>query len=234
MPTNVKTYDGTGDPEDHLKIFQAAEKIERWAMPTWCHMELLAIKEVHKRPRGDPSYQVKGGRVDKSFHGNIQSRKHACQWGTIVHENIGVHARSPSPYNGIIGRPGIRKIQAVPSTAHGMLKFLVKEGILIIRNNTIIPAECRMVAEAPSEPPPKNQRLYDRRSKVHSGTSLEYPRRMPAHKSKKKGAGTGQKQGNPRGSRQTCRSRNNEMSALSRLARKPGLRVKKARRHSWR
>ncbi|GJT15306.1 reverse transcriptase domain-containing protein [Tanacetum coccineum] len=24
--------------EDHLKIFQATVKIERWAMPTWCHM----------------------------------------------------------------------------------------------------------------------------------------------------------------------------------------------------
>ncbi|GJW92261.1 hypothetical protein Tco_0169814 [Tanacetum coccineum] len=34
--------------------------------------------------------------------------------------------RSPSPYNGIIGRPGLRKIQAVPSTTHGMLKFLVE------------------------------------------------------------------------------------------------------------
>ncbi|GJX10106.1 reverse transcriptase domain-containing protein [Tanacetum coccineum] len=31
--------------------------------------------------------------------------------------------RSPSPYNGIIGRPGISAIRAVPSTAHGMLKF---------------------------------------------------------------------------------------------------------------
>ncbi|GJU01212.1 reverse transcriptase domain-containing protein [Tanacetum coccineum] len=38
MPNNVKTYDGTGDPEDHLKIFQAAARVERWAMPTWCHM----------------------------------------------------------------------------------------------------------------------------------------------------------------------------------------------------
>ncbi|GJS96825.1 hypothetical protein Tco_0803793 [Tanacetum coccineum] len=38
MPVNVKTYDGTGDPDDHLKIFQAAAKIERWSMPTWCHM----------------------------------------------------------------------------------------------------------------------------------------------------------------------------------------------------
>nr|GEV99438.1 reverse transcriptase domain-containing protein [Tanacetum cinerariifolium] len=38
MPKNVKTYDGTGDPEDHVKVFQAAAQVERWAMPTWCHM----------------------------------------------------------------------------------------------------------------------------------------------------------------------------------------------------
>ncbi|GKD15262.1 reverse transcriptase domain-containing protein [Tanacetum coccineum] len=29
---------GSEDPEDHLKIFQAAVKTKRWAMPTWCHM----------------------------------------------------------------------------------------------------------------------------------------------------------------------------------------------------
>ncbi|GKA65898.1 reverse transcriptase domain-containing protein [Tanacetum coccineum] len=28
----------SGDPEDHLKLFQSAAKIEGWAMPTWCHM----------------------------------------------------------------------------------------------------------------------------------------------------------------------------------------------------
>ncbi|GKG50602.1 hypothetical protein Tco_0521702 [Tanacetum coccineum] len=33
--------------------------------------------------------------------------------------------RSPSPYNGIIGRPGVRRIQAVLSTTHRMLKFPV-------------------------------------------------------------------------------------------------------------
>nr|GEZ29231.1 reverse transcriptase domain-containing protein [Tanacetum cinerariifolium] len=38
MPNNVKTYDGTGDPEDHVKVFQAAARVERWAMPTWFHM----------------------------------------------------------------------------------------------------------------------------------------------------------------------------------------------------
>ncbi|GKA27436.1 reverse transcriptase domain-containing protein [Tanacetum coccineum] len=35
---HVKTYNGSEDPEDHLKNFQAAAKTERWAMPTWCHM----------------------------------------------------------------------------------------------------------------------------------------------------------------------------------------------------
>nr|GEW99770.1 reverse transcriptase domain-containing protein [Tanacetum cinerariifolium] len=38
MPNNVKTYDGTADPEDHVKVLQAAAQVERWAMPTWCHM----------------------------------------------------------------------------------------------------------------------------------------------------------------------------------------------------
>ncbi|GJX54008.1 reverse transcriptase domain-containing protein [Tanacetum coccineum] len=43
MPSHVKTYDGSGDPEDHLKLFQAAAKTERWAMPTWCHMFNLTL-----------------------------------------------------------------------------------------------------------------------------------------------------------------------------------------------
>ncbi|GKC07093.1 hypothetical protein Tco_0998703 [Tanacetum coccineum] len=38
MPNNVKTYDGSEDLEYHLKNFQTAAKVERWAMPTWCHM----------------------------------------------------------------------------------------------------------------------------------------------------------------------------------------------------
>ncbi|GKD63751.1 hypothetical protein Tco_1305859 [Tanacetum coccineum] len=30
MPNNVKTYDGTGDPEDHVKIFQAATQQKKY------------------------------------------------------------------------------------------------------------------------------------------------------------------------------------------------------------
>nr|GEY18839.1 reverse transcriptase domain-containing protein [Tanacetum cinerariifolium] len=53
--------------------------------------------------------------------------------------------KSMSPYNGIIGRPGLKAIQAVPSTVHGMLKFPVEGGIATIRSTILIPTECASV-----------------------------------------------------------------------------------------
>ncbi|GJY26152.1 reverse transcriptase domain-containing protein [Tanacetum coccineum] len=61
--------------------------------------------------------------------------------------------RSLSPYNGIIGRPGIREIQAVPSTAHRMLKFPVDGGIVTIRSTILIPDECATVITSSKEIP---------------------------------------------------------------------------------
>ncbi|GKD10119.1 hypothetical protein Tco_1189804, partial [Tanacetum coccineum] len=80
--------------------------------------------------------------------------------------------RSPSLYNGIIGRPGLRKIQAVPSTAHEMLKFPVKGVIVTIRSKTIIPAECRMVTKAHDVCPPKEPAVTDG---VKVAIHREYP-----------------------------------------------------------
>ncbi|GJR13539.1 reverse transcriptase domain-containing protein, partial [Tanacetum coccineum] len=54
--------------------------------------------------------------------------------------------RSPSQHNGIIGRTGIRKIRAIPSTAHRMLKFPVKGGTVTIRSSRVIPMECAMIS----------------------------------------------------------------------------------------
>nr|GFA28314.1 reverse transcriptase domain-containing protein [Tanacetum cinerariifolium] len=57
-----------------------------------------------------------------------------------------------SPYNGIIGRPGLKAIQAVPSTIHGMLKFPVEGGIATIRSTILIPAEYASVTTSPVIP----------------------------------------------------------------------------------
>nr|GEV89348.1 reverse transcriptase domain-containing protein [Tanacetum cinerariifolium] len=59
---------------------------------------------------------------------------------------------SMSPYNGIIGRPGLKAIQAVPSAVHGMLKFPVEGGIATIRITILIPVEYASVTTSPVIP----------------------------------------------------------------------------------
>nr|GEV40519.1 reverse transcriptase domain-containing protein [Tanacetum cinerariifolium] len=61
--------------------------------------------------------------------------------------------RSLSLYNRIIRRPGIKEIHVVPSTAHGMLKFLTDGGIVTIRSTILIPAECAMMITSSKEIP---------------------------------------------------------------------------------
>nr|GEV59579.1 reverse transcriptase domain-containing protein [Tanacetum cinerariifolium] len=340
MPNNVKTYDRTKDSEDHVKFFQAATQVERWAMPTWCHMfnstligtarvwfdelppesiygykDLKAaflsyfmqqkkyVKypvEIHNIKQGDgesiedfikrfkfKSGRMKGApkcmRISGFMHGvnnpeltkrlkeqvpktmeemmtattafirgetavasknkghtswkpQNQPKRHVLErrsdfrgqpregrgltvlpplpghlkkssrlkreslnrhhpWqkvtqsfvrvkeitfpplatsrgtdgllviemeigGYMIHRICktfnksmdGFHDRKViSPYNDIIGRPGIREIQAVPSTANGMLKFLVDGGIVITRSTILISAECAAVTTASKE-----------------------------------------------------------------------------------
>ncbi|GJU80758.1 reverse transcriptase domain-containing protein [Tanacetum coccineum] len=79
--------------------------------------------------------------------------------------------RLPSPYNGIIRRPGVRRIQAVPSIAHGMLKFLVKGGTVTLRSSMIIPLECTMVSGPGVPQPVINQATEE---KIQVAIHLEY------------------------------------------------------------
>ncbi|GJU58953.1 reverse transcriptase domain-containing protein [Tanacetum coccineum] len=69
--------------------------------------------------------------------------------------------RSLSPYNGIIGRPGIREIQAAPSTAHEMLKFPVDGGIVTIRSTILIPAKCATLITSFKEIPKEAGVCYE-------------------------------------------------------------------------
>ncbi|GJU87454.1 reverse transcriptase domain-containing protein [Tanacetum coccineum] len=80
--------------------------------------------------------------------------------------------RSPSPYNGIIRRPGVRRIRAVPSTAHGMLKFPVTGGTVTLRSSMIIPLECTMVSE-PGIPQPVIDQV--REEKIQVAIHPEHP-----------------------------------------------------------
>ncbi|KAI3828580.1 hypothetical protein L1987_02684 [Smallanthus sonchifolius] len=43
MPANIKTYDGTNDPEDHLQVFSGAVGVERWTNAECCHMFMQTL-----------------------------------------------------------------------------------------------------------------------------------------------------------------------------------------------
>nr|GEX31727.1 reverse transcriptase domain-containing protein [Tanacetum cinerariifolium] len=82
--------------------------------------------------------------------------------------------RSPSPYNETIGRPGVMKIQAVPSTAHEMLKFHVEGGILTLKSSKIIPIECAVVIRPEGQPLSVKQTVEER---IKVAINPEYPER---------------------------------------------------------
>nr|GEW75816.1 hypothetical protein [Tanacetum cinerariifolium] len=280
---HIKTYDGSEDQEDHLKIFQAVAKTERWAMPTCCHMfnstltgnarvwfddhsqesidsyddlkkaflenylhQKKCIKdpvEIHnikqrdgestkefvrrgevadsnrERKKSFPSWKQQKARQKQNFKkGGFrnQQRTKANQWerpgkGNKKRETTGkdkplaflmevrsqmvppatplvvfsreiiwplgqisllvkigdeehstsawmnfMVVKSPSPYNRILGRPRVRRIQAVPSTVYGMLKFLVTGGTVTLGSINIIPLKCTMFSGPGAQQPPEN------------------------------------------------------------------------------
>ena len=55
--------------------------------------------------------------------------------------------RSPSPYNIILGRSGIKKLRAIPSTIHAMMKFPTPRGIATLVTRSVIISECRKLEE---------------------------------------------------------------------------------------
>nr|GEW05609.1 hypothetical protein [Tanacetum cinerariifolium] len=75
--------------------------------------------------------------------------------------------KSLSPYNGIIGRPGLKAIQAVPSTVHGMLKFSVEGEIVTICSTILIPTECTSVITSPVVPSEEKTRPANFKIALH-------------------------------------------------------------------
>ncbi|GJU44957.1 reverse transcriptase domain-containing protein [Tanacetum coccineum] len=80
--------------------------------------------------------------------------------------------RSSSPYNGIIGRPGVIKLQAVLSTPHGMLKIPVEGGVITLKSSKLVSLECAVVS-GPEGAPSATKPIIEERIKV--AINPEYP-----------------------------------------------------------
>nr|GEV94894.1 reverse transcriptase domain-containing protein [Tanacetum cinerariifolium] len=236
MPCHVKTYDGSEDSEDHLKIFQATTKVECWLIPTCCHMfnstltgsareaghkhnfkeggfknqqrseqrqdrftvlsksqkEILALEQgkVKAPPPMMTPVEKRNNTKFCDFYGEVGHNTDECMHLERKIEELlknrklshvikelkqnsekdqpkankegETSIRSSSPYNGIIRRPRVRKIQEVPSTAHGMLKVPIAGGILTLKSSKIIPIECAAVLGPEGQPPTAYQAIEER------------------------------------------------------------------------
>ncbi|GKD87699.1 reverse transcriptase domain-containing protein [Tanacetum coccineum] len=93
------------------------------------------------------------------------------EYSTFAWMNFMV-VRSHSPYNRIIGRPGVRRIKAIPSTAHGMLKFPVIGKTVTLRSSKIIPLKCAMILGPKMQQPVVDQGTEE---KIQVSIHPEYP-----------------------------------------------------------
>nr|GEW51891.1 reverse transcriptase domain-containing protein [Tanacetum cinerariifolium] len=152
------------DPEDHLKIFQAATKVERWAMPTWCHMFNSTLTRSARVWFDDlPSESVDSyDDLKEAFLVNFLQKKKCIKDLVEIHHIKQREGKSTKDFvRRIIGRPRVKKIQTVPSTAHGMLKFPVVGGILTLKSSKIIPIECATVSGPEGHPSVVNQSIKE-------------------------------------------------------------------------
>ncbi|GJR53347.1 reverse transcriptase domain-containing protein [Tanacetum coccineum] len=67
--------------------------------------------------------------------------------------------RAPSPYNIILGRPGLKALHDISSTIHSMIRFPTPKGIATLVTRSTIITECRLREE--------KQILTEKQPKVH-------------------------------------------------------------------
>ncbi|GKC05684.1 reverse transcriptase domain-containing protein [Tanacetum coccineum] len=72
--------------------------------------------------------------LDVCFGGNGRCRRAIMKFTVIP---------APSPYNIILGRPGLRQLRAIPSTIHGIMKFPTPWGVATIVSQTTMVLQCR-------------------------------------------------------------------------------------------
>ncbi|GJW94208.1 hypothetical protein Tco_0173880 [Tanacetum coccineum] len=250
VPTNLRTYDGTTDPDDHLTVFMGTMDVHKLPKPAWCkffHITLCGVvrfwynnltpesivgfhqlrdkfrfskETLHMVDRSD--VMVSGAFISSLCPGRLfkdliakpptsledlftqtnnfirvedannenrlrEPRRETKQHVTRKEDNataynpasrirrtsimaveanhfaITLHdyrshisktvmvdfmiVRAPSPYNIILGRPGMMQLGAVASTLHALVKFQTQADIAIIKGEKFHPSVCNHISQ---------------------------------------------------------------------------------------
>ncbi|GJS36803.1 reverse transcriptase domain-containing protein [Tanacetum coccineum] len=115
------------------------------------HPEIQArLVETQTTVSGFSGEQVKPlGKIelDVCFGGNRRCRRAIMKFTVIP---------APSPYNIILGRPGLRQLREIPSTIHGIMKFPTPWGVATIVSQDTMVLQCgserkKQAVELPEE-----------------------------------------------------------------------------------
>nr|GEU82994.1 hypothetical protein [Tanacetum cinerariifolium] len=98
-------------------------------------IECFRVRRIHV-DGGEVSYPLGVNNLEVAVEGCEKTR-------TVIMEFAVV--KSPSSYNALLGRAGMRRLGAVASTIHSMIKFLTSNGIATTRETL---RECRQIEEA--------------------------------------------------------------------------------------
>ncbi|GKA32513.1 reverse transcriptase domain-containing protein [Tanacetum coccineum] len=132
------------------------EKIKHWmdnaiafpSVPRYQLMDYLVVVDALIEGFRVRRIRVDGGEVNYPL-GVIDLEVNIGEYGktrTIIMEFAVV--KSPSPYNVLLGRTGMRSLGAVASTIHSMIKFLTLNEITTIATTRETLKECRQIEEA--------------------------------------------------------------------------------------
>nr|GEX31466.1 hypothetical protein [Tanacetum cinerariifolium] len=157
MPANVKKYDGTGDPEDHVGRFVGIGNQREWPMPhTQTTDEML--KRVDDYLRSEEAFrstELPRGSSNEETHWYSGYNKMIEASGFLMGTTV-VVIPAPSPYNIILRRPRLKQLRAVPSTIHGTMKFPTPWGVATVVSQTLMVLKCINERKKQAAEPSKN------------------------------------------------------------------------------
>ncbi|GJT38714.1 reverse transcriptase domain-containing protein [Tanacetum coccineum] len=127
MPSYIGSYDGKGDPDNFLYLFEWAIRMQKWLMPVACHMFTYTLKDSARIWRNSP----KACSILDYEHLKAKFRSHFSQQKKFTKTHLAVHnikQREGKSTQALITRytddtlqiMGLHKEQRISGFVHGL------------------------------------------------------------------------------------------------------------------
>nr|GEW78250.1 reverse transcriptase domain-containing protein [Tanacetum cinerariifolium] len=172
MPNNVKTHDGTGDLEDHIKIFQAAAKVERF-MHGVNNPKLTKRLNEHVPKIMEEMMITTNAFIQGEAATASKKKPKACKFQPpppmVTPEKRSINKFCDFHNDKVHSTDECMQLkkQIKELVRAGKLSHLIKERIVTIHSTILIPAECATVITSSAIPKEVGARLENFKVALH-------------------------------------------------------------------